>query len=154
VSKKFGEWYQKTNKTEDTNKLTLLAFKIIIILHNTRLAAFIKASGNCQQRPRYESIAEQLSHVHGLLPYPASQIVWLNWTGHFSPIISPLLIDVSHAVWRGAPLEMNGGTKTGVRIQRPQRLKCDRRGSCRPHKLIDLFIVLPRNPYTGVIQWI
>jgi hypothetical protein len=27
VSKKFGEWYQKTNKTEDTNKLTLLAFK-------------------------------------------------------------------------------------------------------------------------------
>jgi hypothetical protein len=28
----FGEWYQKTNKTEDTNKLTLLAFKIIAIL--------------------------------------------------------------------------------------------------------------------------
>jgi hypothetical protein len=25
VSKTFGEWYQKTNKTEDTNKLTLLA---------------------------------------------------------------------------------------------------------------------------------
>jgi hypothetical protein len=30
----FGEWYQKTNKTEDTNKLTLLAFKIVAILHN------------------------------------------------------------------------------------------------------------------------
>jgi hypothetical protein len=42
VSKTFGEWYQKTNKTEDTNKLTLLAFKIIVILHNTRLATFIK----------------------------------------------------------------------------------------------------------------
>jgi hypothetical protein len=28
VSKMFGEWYQKTNKTECTNKLTLLAFKI------------------------------------------------------------------------------------------------------------------------------
>jgi hypothetical protein len=42
VSKMFGEWYQKTNKTEDTNKLTLLAFQIIIILHNTRLATFIK----------------------------------------------------------------------------------------------------------------
>jgi hypothetical protein len=28
VTKTFGEWYQKTNKTEDTNKLTLLAFKI------------------------------------------------------------------------------------------------------------------------------
>jgi hypothetical protein len=37
-----GEWYQKTNKTEDTNKLTLLAFKIIIILHSTLLATFIK----------------------------------------------------------------------------------------------------------------
>jgi hypothetical protein len=42
VSKKFGEWYQKTNKTEDINKLTLLAFKIII-LHNTRLATFTAA---------------------------------------------------------------------------------------------------------------
>jgi hypothetical protein len=28
----FGKWYQKTNKTEDTNKLTLLAFKIIVTL--------------------------------------------------------------------------------------------------------------------------
>jgi hypothetical protein len=42
VSKKFGEWYQKANKTEDTNKLTLLTFRIIAILHNTRLATFIK----------------------------------------------------------------------------------------------------------------
>jgi hypothetical protein len=40
--KKFGEWFQKTNKTEDTNKLTLLAFKIIAILHNTLLEMFIK----------------------------------------------------------------------------------------------------------------
>jgi hypothetical protein len=37
----FGEWYQKTYKTEDSNKLTLLAFKIIAILHNTLLATFI-----------------------------------------------------------------------------------------------------------------
>jgi hypothetical protein len=50
VSKMFGEWYQKTNKAEDTNNLTLLAFKIIIILLNTRWAIH-KASGNCQQRP-------------------------------------------------------------------------------------------------------
>jgi hypothetical protein len=42
VSKKLGEGYQKTNKTEDTNKLTLLAFKIIAILHNTLLAKFTK----------------------------------------------------------------------------------------------------------------
>jgi hypothetical protein len=41
-SKMFGEWYQKTNKTEDTNKLTLSAFKIIAILHSTLLATFIK----------------------------------------------------------------------------------------------------------------
>jgi hypothetical protein len=46
VSKTFGEWYQKTNKTEDTNKLTLIAFKIIAILHNTRLATFIKLLEN------------------------------------------------------------------------------------------------------------
>jgi hypothetical protein len=32
----------ETNKTEDTNKLTLLALKIIAILHNTWLATFIK----------------------------------------------------------------------------------------------------------------
>jgi hypothetical protein len=42
VSKKFSEWYQKTNNTEDTNKLTLLSFKIIVILHNTLLETFIK----------------------------------------------------------------------------------------------------------------
>jgi hypothetical protein len=46
----FGEWYQKTNKTEDTNELTLLAFKIIAILHNTRLATFIKLLETVQQR--------------------------------------------------------------------------------------------------------
>jgi hypothetical protein len=42
VSKMFCEWYQKTNKTEDTIKLTSVAFKIIAILHKTRLATFIK----------------------------------------------------------------------------------------------------------------
>jgi hypothetical protein len=42
VSKKFGELYHKTNKTEETNKSILLAFKIISILHNRLLATFIK----------------------------------------------------------------------------------------------------------------
>jgi hypothetical protein len=42
VFKTFGEWYQKIKKTENTNKLTLLAFKIIAILHNKRLATFVK----------------------------------------------------------------------------------------------------------------
>jgi hypothetical protein len=51
VSKKFGEWYQEKKKTEDTNKLIILAFKMILILHNTLLATFIKASGKCQERP-------------------------------------------------------------------------------------------------------
>jgi hypothetical protein len=46
VSKSFGEWYQKTNKTADVNKLTLLAFKIIAILHNTLLTTFIKLLEN------------------------------------------------------------------------------------------------------------
>jgi hypothetical protein len=29
LSTKFGEWYQKTNKTEGTNKLNLLVFKTV-----------------------------------------------------------------------------------------------------------------------------
>jgi CobQ-like glutamine amidotransferase family enzyme len=51
VSKKFGDWYQKTKKTEDTNKLTLLAFKIIAILQKYKVGNIHKASGSCQQRP-------------------------------------------------------------------------------------------------------
>jgi hypothetical protein len=46
----FGEWYQKTNKTEDTNKLTLLAFKLIVILHNTRLATILKLRDTVSKR--------------------------------------------------------------------------------------------------------
>jgi hypothetical protein len=42
VTKKFGEWYQQTNKTVDTNTLTLLAFKIIAILHHALLTTVIK----------------------------------------------------------------------------------------------------------------
>jgi hypothetical protein len=51
VSETFGEWYQKTHKTEDTNKLTLLAFKIIAFLYNYTVGNVHKASGNCQQKP-------------------------------------------------------------------------------------------------------
>jgi hypothetical protein len=49
ASKTFGEWYQE--KKEDTNRLTILDFKTIRILHNTLLATFIKASEKCQERP-------------------------------------------------------------------------------------------------------
>jgi hypothetical protein len=57
----FGEWYQKTNKTGDTNKLTLLGFKIIAILQNTRLATFIKllesvSNGNLRTCDSYSEI--------------------------------------------------------------------------------------------------
>jgi hypothetical protein len=46
VSKMFGEWYRKTNQTEDTNKLTLLAFKIIAIIHNHERRTFCRRGGN------------------------------------------------------------------------------------------------------------
>jgi hypothetical protein len=49
--KKFREWYQEKNKKEDTNKITVLGFKMVLNLHNTMLATFIKASGKCQERP-------------------------------------------------------------------------------------------------------
>jgi hypothetical protein len=39
VSKKFSEWYQKTNETEDTNKLTLL----VIILKANKVNLFISS---------------------------------------------------------------------------------------------------------------
>jgi hypothetical protein len=41
---------ENKKKTEDRNKLTSLAFKIIAILHNTLLATFIKLL-ETQQRP-------------------------------------------------------------------------------------------------------
>jgi hypothetical protein len=119
VSKTFGEWYQKTNKTEDTNKLTLLAFKIIAILHNTQWATFIKLLETVS-KGLLRNRLQKLSHVVGLppcgfflsmpsfggevkpfVPYLSfaackrihqlygSRIVWLNLTGHFLPIISP-----------------------------------------------------------------
>jgi hypothetical protein len=37
---------RERKKKGDTNKITILAFKMIPILHNTLLATFIKASGN------------------------------------------------------------------------------------------------------------
>jgi hypothetical protein len=58
----FGEWYQKTKKAEDTNKLTLLAFKIVIILHNTRLATFIKLVENVS-KGRTAAIQEYVTAV-------------------------------------------------------------------------------------------
>jgi hypothetical protein len=67
VSKKFSEWYQKTNKTEDTNKLTLLAFKIIAILHYTLLATFIKLLETVS-KGLFKNHSQNQSHVLGFPP--------------------------------------------------------------------------------------
>ena len=41
VSKKLGESYQE-KKTKDTNKFSLLPFKIVAIRYNTRLTTFVQ----------------------------------------------------------------------------------------------------------------
>jgi hypothetical protein len=46
----FGEWYQKTNKTEDTNKLNFIGLQNNHPSQHT-VGNVHKASGNCQQRP-------------------------------------------------------------------------------------------------------
>jgi hypothetical protein len=87
-----------------------------------------------------------MSHICGMLKNPA--ITWKNnpaitWKSDclakfdrpFSrPYFILSLIEVAHAVWRGASLEINGGTKTGLTYKRSQRLKCDRSGSRRLHE--------------------
>ena len=40
--KNFGEFYQKTNKTKDINKFSLLLFKIVAIRYNTGLTMFVQ----------------------------------------------------------------------------------------------------------------
>jgi hypothetical protein len=83
VSKPFGEWYQKTNKTEDTNKLTLLAFKIIVILHNTRLATFIKPLETVS-KGRAAAIQERVTAVLRSVPKD----------GYSSPVMTPYIARV------------------------------------------------------------
>jgi hypothetical protein len=41
VSKKFGEWYQKTNKTEDTNKLIIAVTRSWIAATSAKRAPFL-----------------------------------------------------------------------------------------------------------------
>ena len=42
VSKKFGESYQKTNKTKDANIFSSLSFKMVVISYNKRLTTFVQ----------------------------------------------------------------------------------------------------------------
>jgi hypothetical protein len=51
VSKKFGEWYQKTNKTEDTKKINFIGLQNNCHPSKHTVDNLHKASGNCQQRP-------------------------------------------------------------------------------------------------------
>ena len=75
VAKKFGESYQKTNKTEYANKISLSPFKIVAIRYNTRLTVRT-ASRNNQQRPPVESIAERLSHDLPWYSRPQNMHLW------------------------------------------------------------------------------
>jgi len=50
VSKKFGEWYQKTNKTEDTN-INFIGLQNNCHPSQHTFGNVHKVSGNCQQRP-------------------------------------------------------------------------------------------------------
>jgi hypothetical protein len=63
VCKMFGEWYQKTNKTEDINKLTLLAVKIIAILHNTLFDRCDHPGALCFSTPVLNTINTH-THTH------------------------------------------------------------------------------------------
>jgi hypothetical protein len=60
-------------KTEDTNKLTLLAFKIIAILHNTRLATFIKLLKNVS-KGRTAAIQQRVTAVLLSIPKEALHV--------------------------------------------------------------------------------
>jgi hypothetical protein len=46
VSKMFGEGSRKQKKTEDTKTLTLLTYKLIAILHNTRCQPCVVKDGD------------------------------------------------------------------------------------------------------------
>jgi hypothetical protein len=51
VSKKFGEWCQKTNKTEDKNEFYFIGLQNNLHPSQHTVGNVHKASGNCQQRP-------------------------------------------------------------------------------------------------------
>jgi hypothetical protein len=42
---------KRIRKKNGTNKLIMLVFNMILILHNTLFTTFIKPSGKCQERP-------------------------------------------------------------------------------------------------------
>jgi hypothetical protein len=67
VSKTFGEWHQKT-KNRRYKQINFIGLQYNRHPSQHTVGNVHKASGNCQQMPLYESIAEPLSHVLGLPP--------------------------------------------------------------------------------------
>jgi hypothetical protein len=51
VSKTFGEWYQKTNKTEDIKQINCIGLQNNRHPSQHTVSNVYKDSGNCQQRP-------------------------------------------------------------------------------------------------------
>jgi hypothetical protein len=51
VSKKFGGWYQKTNKTEDKKQINYISLQNNRHPSQQTVGNVHKDSGNCQQRP-------------------------------------------------------------------------------------------------------
>jgi hypothetical protein len=86
VSRKFGECYQKTNKTEDTHKLTLLSFKIIAILRNTRLATFIKLLETVS-KSRTAAIQQRVTAVLRSIPKEAFADSFQKLYERFQPCV-------------------------------------------------------------------
>jgi hypothetical protein len=86
VSKTFGAWYQKTNKTEYTNKLSSLAFKLIAILLYTRLATFINLLETVS-KGRAAAIQERVTAVMRSIPKEAFADIFQKLYEHCQPCV-------------------------------------------------------------------
>ena len=61
VFKKFGDSYHKTNRTKDTNKFSLLPFKIVVIRYNARLTTFVQRLETISKGLLWNWFTERLS---------------------------------------------------------------------------------------------
>jgi hypothetical protein len=94
VSKMFGEWYQKTNKTEDTNKLTLLANKVKIFVSSV-LFVFWYHSPIVLDTVHICDISRLRVEYLKVLPYDPSRAQWLLYA------LRDLQFKHSTCVWCG-----------------------------------------------------
>ena len=102
MSKKFGESYQKTNKTKGTNKFSLLPFKIVAIRYNRRLTTFVQLPETISK-----SLLWNRSFSNVSVTSPTSQLIlqtlrrFTYVTAH-SPILLLLLRHrlFTYVIWR------------------------------------------------------